>query len=123
MAQIFLWEPKCEHGAHCSLKLDNDFYISFWPCGAYGLDKAFINQTISSKWSTYDKDRSDLYGRSPETTIKIKGKLDNQVIESWHMKNRKCDFSFKNDCLAMVQNALKVGNLKSDECRINYMIK
>ncbi len=115
MAQIYLWNPKDGNVGHCSLRLDDESYVSFWPCEEYGQRQAFLNETVPSTSSAYEADRISEGRRDPDRTIRIRGRLNNQSIHSWWMQNQACGYSVSNNCSTMVEKALAAGGLNSDE--------
>ncbi len=120
MAKVNLWEPNDRHIGHCSLTLDDESYVSFWPCGEYGKSEILNNKTVLSTSSTYQNDRLQGRDRDPDTFIRLRGRLNNEAIHTWWMQNMACGFSIKsNNCTTMVENALEVGGLESDEYEKN----
>jgi hypothetical protein len=115
MAEIYLWNPKDGNVGHCSLRLDDESYISFWPCEEYGGTKAFANRTVPSTSGTYESDKVSEGGRGPDKTIRIRGTLNNQKIHTWWRKNQACGYSVTNNSSTMVEIALEVGDLNSHE--------
>jgi hypothetical protein len=114
MATIYFWDPKGKCVGHCSLRLDDGAYISFWPCKEYGLTQAYANITVPSTCATYESDKQD-EGRDADRTIRIKGKMSNEKIHTWWMTNQECGYSVSNNCSSMVEKALEVGQLESTE--------
>jgi hypothetical protein len=113
MAKIYLWEPTGQLYGHCSLMLDDGFYVSFWPTEPYGQAEAVQGKTVNSDGSTYDEDVKN-EKRDPTSTLPVKGKLDNDAIRDWWNKNKNCGYNLaKCNCLSMVEKALEVGKLDS----------
>jgi hypothetical protein len=115
MAEIYLWKPKDGNIGHCSLRLDDQSYISFWPREEYGGAIAFENRTVPSTSATHESDKVSVGGRGPDQTIRIRGTLNNQKIHTWWKENQACGYSISNNSSTMVENALEVGDLDSHE--------
>jgi hypothetical protein len=114
MAKIYFWDPDGKNVGHCSLRLDDGAYISFWPCQDYGPTQAIANITVPSACHTYENDKID-EGRDADRIIGIRGKMNNEKIHTWWMRNQECGYSVSNNCSTMVEKALEVGQLESNE--------
>lgn len=114
MARIYFWDPADGQVGHCSLRLDDETYISFWPSEDYGITQAFANRTVASEAHEYESDKVD-EGRAEDRSIQIRGKLNNQKIKTWWAKNKGCGYSVSNNCSHMVEKALEVGELETKE--------
>jgi hypothetical protein len=114
MAKIYFWDSYSENVGHCSLGLDDGTYISFWPDEEYGPVQAFTNITVPSVCSSYKRDKEE-ERRVENRTIRIRGKLNNEKIHTWWMRNKECGYSVSNNCSTMVEKALEVGQLESTE--------
>jgi hypothetical protein len=123
MAEVNLWEPNHGHIGYCSLALNDGSYVSFWQCREYSKSEVLNNETVPSTSSTYENDRLLQRDKDPETFIRLSGRLNNQAIHTWWMQNMACGFSIRsNNCTTMVENALEVGGLESDEYNNNFPI-
>jgi hypothetical protein len=116
MAKIYIWNKSGKNVGHCSLKLDDGTYISFWPdSNTAQRVKIPTGKTVSSKGSTY-KDDVDAEGHDPDTIIEIRGKLNNQKIHKWWMENQDSGYHlYTNNCTNIVEKALEVGDLDPKE--------
>jgi hypothetical protein len=116
MAEMYIWEPHGDKVGHCSLKLDDGSYVSFWPCGDYGISQVAKNETIPSTSSTYENDKVLEGNRNPNRTISIKGRLNNPPIHTWWMRNMASGYNMQScNCTTIVESALKVGGLDPNE--------
>lgn len=75
-----------------------------------------MNKTVPSTSSTYKIDLAS-EGHKEDTTIHLKGKLNNQAIKIWWEKNNTIGYSVKNNCSNMVEKALEAGELESNELK------
>ncbi|CAG2173617.1 unnamed protein product [Oppiella nova] len=107
---VYFWEPGRHGVGHCSLMLNDEFYISFWPKDEYGKAEYLSSASVESTTNTYAGD-CKAEGGNPDITLEINLTKDmcDRIKEWWARHKGEMYLGTTNHCADMVERALTYG--------------